>query len=622
MLERPWSAVSANKYVYEPTRDAIDLSDILSFLRRYIWTLAICPAIALICAVAYLMTSEPIYTAQTQILIEPKIPQLLQQPAAEVNLSLDTSLIESQLAILRSQKIAMMVVHELNLLDNPDFGSLEGPAIVERVSLFARLMRDSLLGNGDPQHEPNLSLRERARRMGAVEPEAEQNLDQRAVEIIADGLTVQRVGVSYAVDIWHRSRNPILAARITNAIAGAFVREQLETRSANSSEGMAWLEQRIQEVRTQMNYATQTAQRYRAKHDYSVAQPADVDPKSGVLFGSQPDEAAQGPSLEELEVTAETYRKMYESLLQAYATSVNQQPYLIANARVITIATEPLAASYPRSKITLLFGLLAGLIVGIIVACARHSLDRTVRTPKQIREETDLAFLGEVPRIKFSRGGFGRLDEVVVQPHGAFSESLKGLSGALTAPHADKPCRCVGVTSVSPGDGKSTVASNLAALSAASGRRTLVIDADTNAALTTELIHLPYSEDSKTGSEPLEDRISFVASTGYYLLPLPAKRTNGRFEPISFEALLARLDCYQMIFVDLPSFAARFGRDIAPQMDRVILVADSGGTPLDQIVELADNLRRAGANLFGVVLVRGRSLFDRARRQRISRAPR
>jgi uncharacterized protein involved in exopolysaccharide biosynthesis/Mrp family chromosome partitioning ATPase len=622
MLDRPWAAVPAEKYAYETPKDSIDLVDILSFLKRYSRTLVAFPLIALVCTAIYLITSQSIYLAQTQILIEPRIPQLLQQPAAaEVNLSLDTSFVESQLALLRSQKIAKMVVDELKLVDNPDFSSLKGPGLAERVGLFFGLLRDLALDPGERPASPRVALREQIK---AENPKATpEDLEQRAIEIVAQGINVNRVGVSYAVDIWSEAKHPDLAARIANAVAHAFVREQLETRSANSREGIRWLEQRIQEVRTQMNYATQAAQRFRAKHDYRVQEVPPLAPSNGVLFEAPKGDVGQGPSLEELEVAAETYRKMYESQLQAYATTVNQQPYLIANARVINVATQPLAPSYPRPKITLAFALLTGLIVGIVVAFLRHSLDGTIRTGKQIREETDLPFLCALPLVKFSRGGFGRLDEVMMQPYGFVRDALTNVKAALAESAAGKPSRCIGVTSVSAGDGKSTVVSNLAALYSVSGKRTLVIDADVNTPLTAELLH---EQNTRKGpaSPPasLEDRIKFVASTGFYILPMPTAPRGKATEPASLEAVLRRLDAYQMIIVDLPSFSARVGRELAAEMDSVIVVADAGRTLLDHLADMGESLRRGGANLVGVILMRANLGSERGQRRQAARAER
>ena len=82
-------------------------------------------------------TANPVYIAKTQILIDPKLPDfLLQQPQRAVNLSIDTSQIESQLALLRSRKIATLVIDKLDLAHNAKFLSLKKPTVAER---FRRL---------------------------------------------------------------------------------------------------------------------------------------------------------------------------------------------------------------------------------------------------------------------------------------------------------------------------------------------------------------------------------------------------------------------------------------------------------------------------------------------------
>ena len=69
----------------------------------------------------------------------------------------------------------------------------------------------------------------------------------------------------------------------------------------------------------QMNKAMQVAQEFRARHDYRVTLPSDGQ------TGEENGTVTQGPTLEELEVTADTYKKMYESFLQSFTSSVSQQ---------------------------------------------------------------------------------------------------------------------------------------------------------------------------------------------------------------------------------------------------------------------------------------------------------
>jgi uncharacterized protein involved in exopolysaccharide biosynthesis len=133
MLDRPLAAIAHKPWLgADAPQDFISLADVVSFVRQYLFSILAFIVAGIACATFYFATSDPIYAARTQILIEPKIPRNLQQQPAEVNLSLDTAQIESQLAVLRSQKIAMMVIDDLGLMDNPTFRDMHGPTIGER----------------------------------------------------------------------------------------------------------------------------------------------------------------------------------------------------------------------------------------------------------------------------------------------------------------------------------------------------------------------------------------------------------------------------------------------------------------------------------------------------------
>ena len=198
-----------------------------------------------------------------------------------------------------------------------------------------------------------------------------------ALAIFQSKLAVNRVSVSYeSRQISFNSRDPEKAAQIANATADAYVREQLLSKIAAMEQGNEWLEARLNELRHKLNAATQAAQAFRARHDYSIPDgaPTDTATITGETGASEP----EAPTLEELEATADTYRNLYGSVLEAFTSSMQHKSYPYSLVRVITPASAPFSKTSPRTKVTLVFGALAGLLLGVGFAIARQSLDGSI----------------------------------------------------------------------------------------------------------------------------------------------------------------------------------------------------------------------------------------------------
>ena len=461
-------------------------------------------------------------------------------------------------------------------------------------------------------------------------PDADGELDEfersrLTMAIYRGNLEIRRVGVSYALDITFRSLDPQEAALVANATAEAFVREQLEAKSEAVREGSAWLERRIKELRAQMNVATQIAQQFRARHDYRVDTVSASRPRRRRrrrARRSRVEDQNDQPTLEELEANADTYRRMYESFLQAFTSSVHQQSYPVADARVITSATPPLAPSQPRKKLVWAFGALAGIVAGTGLAFARELLDRTVRSASQIREQLGLECLGELPSVLGRRRGFGRFDEVIRAPRSAFSDNVGRIRTAITL--ADPgPLRCLGIISALPDEGKSGVASNLAIAFAAAGRRTLLIDADIHhAELTANLVPNARLAASPEISDQVEKGTpSLVPLPGRYFDLLPSwclgSARGSVPDPAEVQVLLNGFRSYDMIIVDLaPLMSSVDGLAVSTALDGVVIVAQCGRTTLDLLTEVSRSLTAARVPVAGVVMTMAQASTAAYRRQR------
>jgi uncharacterized protein involved in exopolysaccharide biosynthesis len=326
------------------TSEFISAADFAAFFRKNAIAVLAPLILAVTLASLYLFLATPEYIARSQILIDPKTPVLREQ-TREVNFSLDAAQVESQITLLRSEKIAATVIKDLNLRDDREF---QGTAPPVWRTLFER-----------PEE--------------LSEEDASFIRNRTAIAAFEKGLIVRRVGLSYAIEIAFRSVDAKKAALIANATAEAYLRDQIDAKSESARQGSRWLEVRLAELREQMKMATHRVQAFRANHDYRLPAKNEENAEARSSRG------VEGETLEELEATADTYRKIYESFLQAFTASVQQQSYPVSDARVITLAERPLAKSYPRSWLILGFAVLLGLTIGCGIALIRHAFGRTSR---------------------------------------------------------------------------------------------------------------------------------------------------------------------------------------------------------------------------------------------------
>jgi uncharacterized protein involved in exopolysaccharide biosynthesis/Mrp family chromosome partitioning ATPase len=585
--------------------DILQPADILSFVKRYSLTISTCSVAGLALAGLYLGSVEPSYTASTQILIDPKTPLLLEGQSMELRVPLDTAELESQMAVLRSVKIATMVIDDLNLLDDPEFkGDEPSPVVVLTDTVIAALLefgfiareradqwRTDILQLVSPEDDPS------------DEPVGEFERTQIALAHYQRNLRVSRLGMSYVVEMRFNSKEPEKAARIANAISDAYTREQLQSKIAATQQGHAWLQQRLNELRRQLNVATNAVQAFRATHDYGI--PAVKEPQSA-------ESALESPTLEELEATAATYRTMYESVLQAFTSSMQHQSYPYSVMRVIGPASRPLNKSHPRTRLILIFGGLVGMLFGVGLAFVRNVSDRSIRSSVHVRNELGLECLAEVPRVGGVLAARRRLKQVLRSPRSAFSQSLRKVKHAIffSAGSWTKTPRCIGVTSALPGEGKTTIAGNLAILSTLSGCRTLVIDADFEGASITRSLAggcQPRFQEELDIDDP---RSSIVEVPGLFDL-LPATRSHfagsdNDPSPDRMARIFKQLlDSYDQVIVDFP--AGMLAEDTLAhtrRLDGLLLVVEQNRTPSDTVLELARWWQLAGVAITGVVLTK------------------
>lgn len=145
-------------------------------------------------------------------------------------------------------------------------------------------------------------------------------------------------------------------------------------------------------------------------------------------------------------------------------------------ASLITEPVENRTPVSPSLSRTVAMVMLLGLGLGLLIVYVLDVMDDHFRSVEEIQWQLKTPVLTVVREMAARSGGGAAAIEVAQDPTGAASESFRTLRTAI-ALHDERTERII-VTSAEPGDGKSTVAVNLAAAFAQSGKRTLVIDGD------------------------------------------------------------------------------------------------------------------------------------------------
>lgn len=203
---------------------------------------------------------------------------------------------------------------------------------------------------------------------------------------------------------------------------------------------------------------------------------ADIDRLIG-----QTDQAGQAElKLREMERQITASRALYETFLQRYKETKEQEDLAEANARVIAKATPPERPSSPAPPLVLLVGLLASSMLGTGVAFLVERLDNTIRSGKEVERYFGLPCLALVPRLpkSITKQHGGAHGYLVAKPLSAFAETVRSIFTALRLSNVDTPPKVIQVTSSVPSEGKTTLSVSLASSLAHHGQKVVLIDLD------------------------------------------------------------------------------------------------------------------------------------------------
>jgi hypothetical protein len=186
--------------------------------------------------------------------------------------------------------------------------------------------------------------------------------------------------------------------------------------------------------------------------------------------------------------------RLKEASMTADLTSGN-------HIRVVDPAEVPTKAINIRPRLTMGLAGFMGLILGVGLVAFIGYLDNTLKTPDEAEELLGLPVVGVIETFRTRRGSRAGAAPLIAlaSPYSRSTEAFKTLRANLLLSYADPPRKVYLVSSSHPGDGKTTVAANLALVMAQAERRVLLIDAD----LRNPSLHQVFATQQNTGLSEL-----------------------------------------------------------------------------------------------------------------------
>ena len=320
---------------------------------------------------------------------------------------------------------------------------------------------------------------------------------------------------------------------------------------------------------------------------------------------------------------AETYRTLYEGLLQKLKEAGVSAGLKANNFRIVDSARPPTSPVEPNIPRNLLFGAMLGLATGVGMAFLLEGIDNTIRTTEQAQAVSGLSALGMIPLgSKAARDGASTKGLVVasskeavelvtqVRPQSQMAESYRALRTSLLLSHLGAPPKVIMVTSALPQEGKTTTSINCSIVLAQKGVRVLLVDADLRRPSIHKTLGMgPRSGLSNvlTGSTTLEQVISRPAVLpNLHVLPAgtpPPNPAELLASPNMRDVLEQLREQYDHIVLDTPpSLSVTDAVVLSQRADAVVLVIRSGHTTRQALRRARDILARVNAKVVGVLL--------------------
>jgi len=706
---------SAGGQDFNVSEEEIDLLEYVHVIKQSKWMILACSLVFAALATLYAVLATPIYQVDALLQVEEKQGGL--SGLTDLTSMFESSSpVEAEIEIIRSRLIMNSVVKTLHLDMNakPHRFPIVGEVIArhyhgntlaepflglrsyawggEKIQLdrfdvdadwlgeaFVVLVKDSshyqlldssgnLILNGEvgkPANEAGISMfiSLMKAREGQRFDIAKQPIQEVAAALQEDLMISEKGKSTGMISLVYSSDDARLAMQVVDAVAHAYLRQNIERKSEEANRALGFLEKQLPEVRAHMRAAVGALNAYRLQQgsvDLTIETQAVLSqmvaldtklsefdlkhaeleqrfegkhPLMKVLEQQRAQVLAERRALEKkVSALPQTEQKV---LMLARDVKVNTELYTslldksqelrvvkagtIGNIRIIDLASLPLKPIKPKKSMIVALALFLGMFLGIIFAFIRKAMHQGVEDPDVIEQQLGLPLYANIPHSDMQT----TLHDVMcnkakyessymlaeVDGNDLAIESLRSLRTNIHFALLESKGNIIVLTGPSPGLGKSFVSANLAFTLADAGLKVLLVDGD----MRKGYLHEYFSMERSPGlsgllSEQvlLSDAIHATMHSNLSLLPtgvLPPNPSELLMSQNFDDFLTKASQDFDIVLIDTPPvLAVTDAVVIAKRASAVFLLLRFGKHPVREIKQTVTYLERGGIDVTGALL--------------------
>lgn len=316
----------------------------------------------------------------------------------------------------------------------------------------------------------------------------------------------------------------------------------------------------------------------------------------------------------------ETNQQLYQNLLQKLKDATVSAGLRSTNIHPVDSAMTPTSPIRPRKMLNILVGVLAGLVLGIMVAFAQEALDQSVKSVVEIEAMLGAPALGIVPLDRLSRGmsrtrGNSEISDhnvaltAVKRPRSVLAEAYRSLRTAVLLSTAGQPPKTILITSTKSGEGKTVTSLNLAEVMAQRKGPVVLVDCDLRKSGVAAALKMPnekgltgvlahgLSLDEVLQPHPELPQLSILPAGPGVQNPAELLSADRMAELIN--ELSQRFE--QVIIDSPPVLAVTDAAILSGLVDGVLLIVEGGSTHKGALARSHRTVVSSGGRVLGVV---------------------